>query len=140
MLSRIYRCCPFITALPRCFPKASAKVMQVFELANKLESFFVKKREKINYALKAAQLYQILAKTIKNPPFYKGLFVCKSFTAERKSCRRLLYCCPAKVCTFSLQTKLSCLFLRKNEKFFILIKNGAFFKVAHGGKGEKVFS
>ena len=90
--------------------------------------FLLKKREKINYALKTAQLYQILAKTIKNPPFYKGLFVCKSFTAERKSCRRLLYCCPAKVCTFSLQTKLSHLFLRKNEKFFILIKNGAFFK------------
>jgi hypothetical protein len=33
-------------ALPRCFPKASAKVMQVFEPANKLESFFVKKARK----------------------------------------------------------------------------------------------
>ena len=46
MLSRIYRRYSFIIALPRCFPKASAKVMQVFELANKLKSFFVKKARK----------------------------------------------------------------------------------------------
>ena len=34
------------TALPRCLPKASAKVMQVFEMTNKSESFFVIKARK----------------------------------------------------------------------------------------------
>jgi hypothetical protein len=32
------------TALPRCFPKASAKVMQVFELAKKSHLFFQEKQ------------------------------------------------------------------------------------------------
>jgi hypothetical protein len=54
----------------------------------------LKKREKINYALKTAQLYQILAKTIKNPPFHKGLFVCKSFIAKRKKLQALALLLP----------------------------------------------
>ena len=36
-------------ALPRCFPKASAKVRQIFEPANFFEDFFKKSREKIKH-------------------------------------------------------------------------------------------
>ena len=36
-------------ALPRCFPKASAKVRQIFEPANIFEDFFKKSREKIKH-------------------------------------------------------------------------------------------
>ena len=53
-------------ALPRCFPKASAKVRQIFELTNYLQVFFQKNREKINYAVLHAQLLQFTAKYYKN--------------------------------------------------------------------------
>jgi hypothetical protein len=49
----------------------------------------------------------------------------------------LLNHCPAKVCTFLLQTKLSRLFLKKNRKYFIFIKNEAVFKVGKDKKGKE---
>ena len=41
--------CSLNIALPRCFPKASAKVRQKFEPANIFEDFFKKSREKIKH-------------------------------------------------------------------------------------------
>jgi hypothetical protein len=48
MVSRIIML-SFSTALPRCFPKASAKVVLFFISANYLEIFFEKSREKIKH-------------------------------------------------------------------------------------------
>ena len=42
-------CYRFSTALPRCLPKASAKVVLFFISANYLEIFFEKSREKIKH-------------------------------------------------------------------------------------------
>jgi hypothetical protein len=40
------------TALTRCFPKASAKVKQIFISANYFEDFLQKSREKIKHTIK----------------------------------------------------------------------------------------
>ena len=51
MVSRIIMLSFFI-ALPRCFPKASAKVKQIFISANYFEDFLQKSREKIKHTIK----------------------------------------------------------------------------------------
>ena len=62
MLSRIYRCCPFITALPRCFPKASAKVVLFFISTNFYYLFFQKNAKKIHFPQNQWHLYKILSR------------------------------------------------------------------------------
>ena len=67
MVSRIIML-SFSTALPRCFPKASAKVVLFFISANYLEIFFEKSREKIKHTIKicAIKLFSGLNPTKKH--------------------------------------------------------------------------
>ena len=62
MLSRIYCRISFVTALPRCFPKASAKVRQILELTNNSKLFFEKNKLFLSTFSTGAD-FQRLAKT-----------------------------------------------------------------------------